>query len=286
MLAVGPKIPGVGIGLLDRISTVEISPYSVSKQPKEARRPVRAGSKLKSGRPDSPTPTFSGAEVCRLTGVSLRRLQWLAERGFVTPKIRGARRFYQLPQVIEIGLIAELRRNGVSQSNINRVLRYFAKNKINPYDVARSGSELSLLTDGKHVYIEDRHKNVIDILDNSREPIVSIGVPDEVANVVGRDSPDHSNLPAIAESATVAGLRRRPGKQTFDDRSSDPCVAEGRHTPTPIVDEIKRVIPDHEEWLHARNPTLMGKTPSEFIESGDEEPIRELLWSVVHVGVS
>ena len=43
-----------------------------------------------------PRETFSSLEVSRLTGVSLRQLQWWDEQGVVSPVQRGHRRLYQL----------------------------------------------------------------------------------------------------------------------------------------------------------------------------------------------
>jgi len=53
-------------------------------------------------------------KVARLSGVSLRQLQWWDEKKVVSPRHEGHRRVYSPAEVIEIKVIAELRRKGFS----------------------------------------------------------------------------------------------------------------------------------------------------------------------------
>jgi hypothetical protein len=43
-----------------------------------------------------------------------------------------------------------------------------------------NGSEYHLLTDGKRIYLENSEKQVIDILQNSRQPLLGICLSDAV----------------------------------------------------------------------------------------------------------
>jgi DNA-binding transcriptional MerR regulator len=136
--------------------------------------------KIRNPEPELPDSSFSSQEVSKLTGVSLRQSQWWDEQGVVTPLQRGHRRLYQMSEVVEIGLITELRRKGISLQKIRRVLRYLQKNANKSlYDTISNGSEVHLLTDGKHIYLEDDHRNIIDILKNARQPIISVCVSDQ-----------------------------------------------------------------------------------------------------------
>jgi len=136
--------------------------------------------KSRKSEPEPFDSSFSSQEVSKLTGVSLRQLQWWDEQGVVTPLHRGHRRLYQMNEVVEIGLITELRRKGISLQKIRRVLRYLQKNANKSlYDTISNGSEVHLLTDGKHIYLEDDHRNIIDILKNARQPIISVCVSDQ-----------------------------------------------------------------------------------------------------------
>ena len=65
--------------------------------------------------------TFSSLEVSKMTGVSLRQLQWWDEQGVVSPMQRGHRRMYQLHEVVEVSLITELRQAVLAEGTRVRV---------------------------------------------------------------------------------------------------------------------------------------------------------------------
>jgi DNA-binding transcriptional MerR regulator len=137
----------------------------------------------KSRNPDLPPDAeiFSSLDVTRMTGVSLRQLQWWDEQGVVTPQQRGHKRLYQLFEVIEVAVITELRRKGISLQKIRRVLRYLHKELGKGlYDAVRNGSEMHLLTDGQNIYLEDNHQNIVDILKNAKQPIIAVCLSDQV----------------------------------------------------------------------------------------------------------
>ena len=70
---------------------------------------------------------YNSSEVARICGVSLRQLQWWDERNVVSPRQDGHKRIYMPAEVVEISVIAELRRKGFSLQKIRRVLRFLQK---------------------------------------------------------------------------------------------------------------------------------------------------------------
>src|SRR6266545_8334875 len=70
---------------------------------------------------------YNSSDVARICGVSLRQLQWWDERNVVSPRQDGHKRIYQPQEVVEISVIAELRRKGFSLQKIRRVLRFLQK---------------------------------------------------------------------------------------------------------------------------------------------------------------
>ena len=74
------------------------------------------------------SPSFTSTDVSSITGVSLRQLQWWDEKKVVSPRQEGHRRLYLTEEVLEISVIAELRRKGFSLQKIRRVLRFLQKN--------------------------------------------------------------------------------------------------------------------------------------------------------------
>src|SRR5579871_1120704 len=91
---------------------------------------------------------FTSTEVARICDVSLRQLQWWDERSVVSPRQDGHKRVYLPQEVLEVSVIAELRRKGFSLQKIRRVLRFLQKDMGKRLsDALRSDSETHLLTD-------------------------------------------------------------------------------------------------------------------------------------------
>jgi len=130
--------------------------------------------------PVVPEKTYSSSDVAEVAQVSLRQLQWWDERKVVSPRHEGHRRVYFPAEVIEITVIAELRRKGFSLQKIRRVLRFLQREMGRRLaDVMNSESDLHLVTDGKSIFLEDRHERIIDILKNARQPMFLVCVTDQ-----------------------------------------------------------------------------------------------------------
>jgi DNA-binding transcriptional MerR regulator len=127
---------------------------------------------------------FTSREVITLTGITARQLQWWDERGVVRPEREGHRRLYSLNQLTEIVVICQLRRKGFSLQGVRKVVRFldreFGKGLA---EIVDRNSEIHLLTDGKHLYLETSAKQIVDILKNSNQPILGICLADAVRQV-------------------------------------------------------------------------------------------------------
>src|SRR3954463_11766702 len=120
---------------------------------------------------------FNSSEVARICGVSLRQLQWWDERNVVSPRQDGHKRVYVPEEVIEVSVIAELRRKGFSLQNIRRVLRFLRKDSGKRLSEALSStSDIHLLTDGKSIYVEEAPNRVIERLKNARQAMFLVCV--------------------------------------------------------------------------------------------------------------
>src|SRR6202162_2710795 len=99
--------------------------------------------------------SFASSDVSRIAQVSLRQLQWWDERKVVSPRQDGHKRVYEPEEVVEISVIAELRRKGFSLQKIRRVLKYLQREMGKRLgDAQASESEVHLLTDGKSIFLE------------------------------------------------------------------------------------------------------------------------------------
>ena len=126
---------------------------------------------------------YSSKQVMALTGISARQLQWWDERGIVVPERHGHRRLYSVEDLAEVAVITELRRRGFSLQRVRKVLRFLERELGRRLFEAVTGTEYHLLTDGRHIYLENSAKQVIDILKNARQPMFAICLSDTVRQV-------------------------------------------------------------------------------------------------------
>jgi DNA-binding transcriptional MerR regulator len=164
--------------------------------------------KARKSRPEPPSQdrTYSSSEVARIGGVSLRQLQWWDERKVVSPRQEGHRRVYFAAEVIEITVIAELRRKGFSLQKIRRVLRFLQREMGKRLaEVLQASSDLHLVTDGKSIFLEDQHERIIDILKNARQPMFLVSVSDQARRLT-----ELERKPARMEPG-LSGRRARMG---------------------------------------------------------------------------
>jgi DNA-binding transcriptional MerR regulator len=160
--------------------------------------------KTKRSRPDTnlnlTSRTFTSSEVSNIAGVSLRQLQWWDERKVVSPRHEGHKRVYSPEEVVEITVIAELRRKGFSLQKIRRVLRFLQREMGRRLaEVLQSESDLHLVTDGKSIYLEERNEKIIDLLKNAKQPMFLVCVTDQVRRLT-----EPPRKPARGEAAKSA----------------------------------------------------------------------------------
>jgi DNA-binding transcriptional MerR regulator len=83
--------------------------------------------------------------------------------------------------VLEVSVIAELRRKGFSLQKIRRVLRFLQKDMGKRLSEAlASTSPMHLLTDGKTIYLEEAPERIVDLLKSARQPMFLVCVSDQV----------------------------------------------------------------------------------------------------------
>jgi DNA-binding transcriptional MerR regulator len=162
--------------------------------------------KTKKNRPDPAVAerTYASSDVARIAQVSLRQLQWWDERKVVSPRHAAHKRIYLPEEVVEITVIAELRRKGFSLQKIRRVLRFLQREMGRRLqDVLSADSELHLVTDGKTIYLEDSSDRIIEILKNARQPMFLVCVTDQVKRLSATPK-----KPAKQETTAVARRTR------------------------------------------------------------------------------
>ena len=159
---------------------------------------------------------FTSQEVVVLTGITARQLQWWDERKIVTPARDGHRRLYTFDDVAEIAVICELRRRGLSLQRVRKVIRFLQRELGKRLvETVSAGAEYHLLTDGRNIFLENSVQGVIDVLKNSRQPLLSVCLSDTVhqirAEVLGTKKVHKKDaVRSVVRPAqrAAAGLRR------------------------------------------------------------------------------
>jgi len=127
---------------------------------------------------------FRSHDVIALTGITARQLQYWDERGVVKPEREGHRRLYSMQNLTEVAVICELRRKGFSLQGVRKVMRFLDREVGKPLaEIVSRTSDVHLLTDGTHLYLETSARQIVDILKNSSQPILGVCLSDAVRQV-------------------------------------------------------------------------------------------------------
>src|ERR1700685_3038428 len=127
---------------------------------------------------------FTTREVIQFTGITPRQLQWWDDRGLVVQARKGHRRLYSMEDLAEVAVICELRRRGFSLQRVRKVMRFLQREFSKRLAETVSGSsEYHLLTDGKTLYLETSARQIVDLLKNARQPMLTICLSDTVRQV-------------------------------------------------------------------------------------------------------
>jgi DNA-binding transcriptional MerR regulator len=155
---------------------------------------------------------FTTSDVLDLTGVTARQLQWWDEKGVVVPQRDGRNRIYSPEDLVEIIVIEELRRRCISLQQVRRVLRFLRKEvHARLANIVQGDEEHHLLIDGKHVYLESDSRQIIDLMRNTRQPMLLICLTD----AMNRLKVDLKEVLASAprKPASAARSRRRASER-------------------------------------------------------------------------
>lgn len=162
-----------------------------------------------------PDNRFTTREVLSLTGATARQLQWWDERRIVIPAREGRNRIYSATDLVDILVIEQMRRRSVSLAQVRRVLR-FLRTEIHARlaDLVAGRHEYHLLLDGKRLYLETDSKQIIDLLRNSKQPMLLISLTDAVKPLRVEVEDLIAKLPA-----------RRPAERTKKEAEKQRAIA-------------------------------------------------------------
>jgi DNA-binding transcriptional MerR regulator len=156
--------------------------------------------------------TYSAREVAALTGLSARQLQWWDERRLfqsaVAPKRTAAGGFterrYTPVDLLELIVLADLRRQGMTVARIRQLLETLRSEfGIRLFDTIGGAGPMTLLTDGRDVYLRTPHGEFYNVLRDPAQPLLVVG-----------DGPELREL--TAKARRVKG--KRPTRSGKSDR--------------------------------------------------------------------
>ncbi len=148
---------------------------------------------------------LTSKQVVALTGITPRQLQWWDERGIVVPAREGHRRLYSLDDLAEVAVICELRRRGFSLQRVRKVMRFLQRELGKRLvETVGASSDVHLLTDGRHIFLENSARQVVDVLKNARQPMLTICLSDTVRQV-------RADLRELKKSSGSVGRAARRG---------------------------------------------------------------------------
>jgi len=130
---------------------------------------------------------FRTGLVSRLTGLTYKRIDYYDRHGLVRPEIRaaagrGSRRLYSRANLIELKVLGELMKRGISLEKVRRTLA--EARKLYP-NADRPLLELTFRTDGRSVYVIDPSgAGPVDML-HPEQPVLGVAV-EEITQQIDR----------------------------------------------------------------------------------------------------
>ena len=139
---------------------------------------------------------YSSREVAALTGLSARQLQWWHARKLFLPSIPPQRtvaggyteRRYTPVELLELMVMADLRRRGFTISTIRRLLETLrTRFRVRLYEAIEGGGPVTLFIDGNQIFARTENGNLYNVLDNPGQPLLMVGEEVRLRQLVARE---------------------------------------------------------------------------------------------------
>ena len=140
---------------------------------------------------------YSSREVAALTGLSARQLQWWHARRLFIPSIAPQRtdaggfteRRYTPVELLELMVLADLRRRGFTLARIRRLLNVLrSRFKVRLFEAIEGGGPVTLFIDGKQIFARTEAGDIYNMLENPAQPLLMIGEEVRLRQLVAREA--------------------------------------------------------------------------------------------------
>ena len=139
---------------------------------------------------------YSSREVSSLTGLSTRQLQWWDTRRLLRPSVpahpteRGGftERRYTSIELLELMVLADLRRRGFTLARIKRLLDILRTHfQVRLFEAIEGGGPLTLFIDGSQIFARTEHGEIYNVLESPAQPLLMLGQDVKLRQLTARE---------------------------------------------------------------------------------------------------
>lgn len=139
---------------------------------------------------------YSSREVAALTGLSAKQLQQWDTKQLIKPSVpshpteRGGftERRYTSIELLELTVLAELRRRGFSIARIRRLLEVLrSRFKVRLFEAIEGGGPITLFIEGDQIFARSEKGDLYNVLGNASQPMLMLGEDLKLRQLVAKE---------------------------------------------------------------------------------------------------
>ena len=160
---------------------------------------------------------YSSREVAQLTGLTARQLQWWAQKKFFPATVASHKteaggfteRRYTPIELLELMVLADLRRKGFTVSRIRKLLHVLkTRFKTRLYDAIEGGGlDHALHRSVENIYARTESGELFNLLDDAAQPLLMLGEDIKLRQLIARERPARRRATGTAASGRSGASR-------------------------------------------------------------------------------
>jgi DNA-binding transcriptional MerR regulator len=140
---------------------------------------------------------YSSREVASHTGLSAKQLQWWDAKRLIKPSVPSRRterggfteRRYTSIELLELMVLADLRRRGFTITRIRRLLEVLrTRFKVRLFEAIEGGGPITLFIDGGDIFARSESGEMYNVLGNPSQPMLMLGDDPKLRRLVAKES--------------------------------------------------------------------------------------------------
>jgi len=139
---------------------------------------------------------YSSREVAALTGLSAKQLQWWDAKRLIRPSVPShptdkggfTERRYTSIELLELMVLADLRRRGFSISRIRKLLEVLrTRFKVRLFEAIEGGGPITLFIDGSDIFAKTEKGDLYNVLESPSQPMLMLGDDVRLRQLVAKE---------------------------------------------------------------------------------------------------